>query len=253
MHLFERILLSVLRRGVLPVLPRRQRLPFRYWLHARGGSCECELRYLDSYLAQGKVALDIGANEGLYAYRLSQLFLKVYAFEVNDTLTGDLAAYNPGNITIIHQGLSSRAGSATLYVPVVNGRALTGWASLAPGNCPDTREHLEKPVTVCTLDSLDLKEVGFIKIDVEGHEAEVFKGAQQTLARNLPVVLAEIKEQNRAEVFSLFERLQYQRRQLQDLINVPGSAENYIFLPPRQAGLMGPAGTSAPLVHVHTE
>jgi FkbM family methyltransferase len=219
------------RTVVLPATPRRLRLPARYWLHHLEGSCEDELRYLPRLGCRGQVAIDVGANEGLYSYRLSKLFSKVYAFEINDELTGELAAYNPGNIEIIHVGLSSRQGSALLYVPVVNGLALTGWASLAPGNCPDTREHLEKTVTLCPLDTYKLRDVSFIKIDVEGHEPEVLKGASQTLATNRPLVLLEVKRRNMDEVCSFFAGLGYRKRKLQDLVGREGSEENSFFVP----------------------
>jgi FkbM family methyltransferase len=234
MSVIDRMLISGLRRAVLPVLPRSRRLPFRYWLQARRGNGEQDLLHLDLFLAGGEVAVDVGANEGLYSYRLSRRFTHVFAFEVNDALTGDLAAYNPGNITIIHQGLSSREGSATLYIPVKNRRPLTGWGSLAPGNCPETQAHIEKTVSICPLDRFGLERVSFIKVDVEGHEIEVLKGASQTLARSRPVVLVEIKKQNRDELFALFGGLGYQVWRLQDLIGVPGSEEDFIFRPCEQ-------------------
>jgi hypothetical protein len=45
-----------------------------------------------------------------------------------------------------------------------------------------------------SLDSLALREVGFIKIDVEGFEREVIAGARETLARERPRLLIEIEE-----------------------------------------------------------
>jgi hypothetical protein len=42
-----------------------------------------------------------------------------------------------------------------------------------------------------TLDSLGLLDVGFLKIDVEGHELSVLRGADKTIASNRPIVLIE--------------------------------------------------------------
>src|SRR4051812_27691321 len=111
----------VLRRFVYPLVPRRQRLPFLSRLNALEGSEEPELRILPALISGSDVAIDIGANIGFYALRMSGLFKKVYAFEINDDLTHDLAAFNPGNIEIVHMGLSSDAGQAVLYIPVLNG------------------------------------------------------------------------------------------------------------------------------------
>jgi FkbM family methyltransferase len=199
------------------------------------GTCEKELRYLDSIIAEAEVAIDVGANEGLFSYKMSKRFSKVYSFEINDSLTKNLAAYNPGNIEIINKGLSSREGSAILYIPRSNGLNLTGWASLTPGNCPDSHEYTEKYVTICPLDSFDIHPVSFIKIDVEGHELEVLKGGFNTLVHNRPIVLIEIKPPNIDEAFSFFAQLQYERKKLQDFVPVIGSEENYIFVPRENA------------------
>jgi FkbM family methyltransferase len=49
----------------------------------------------------------------------------------------------------------------------------------------------EMPVHMQTLDSLGLVDVGFLKIDVEGHELAVLRGANETIAKNRPVVFME--------------------------------------------------------------
>ena len=216
---------------VYPFLPARFRLGFRYWLAAVDGLHEPELRMLARLVSKTDVAIDVGANCGFYAFRMSKIFSKVYAFEINDELTGDLLKYDPGNITVMNVGLSSEAGQATLHIPMLNGLPLTGWASLTPGNYPDATDEIKKPVKVATLDSFQLKNVSFVKIDVEGHELPVLEGAKQTLAKHRPIVLIEIKEENRSAVFQFFSELKYERRVLEELTGVRGSPENYIFIP----------------------
>jgi hypothetical protein len=53
-------------------------------------------------------------------------------------------------------------------------------------------------VPVRTLDEFSIDPVGFIKIDVEGHELEVLAGGMTTIAANLPALLIEVEEQHRA-------------------------------------------------------
>jgi FkbM family methyltransferase len=231
----KRVFCGAARRLAPALLPGRCQLPFRYWLHRLEGSCEPELVHLHRLCRRRDVAVDAGANEGLFSYRLSKLFRKVYAFEVNDDLTRGLMLYNPGNIEIIHEGLSSRQQSATLYIPVREGRPLTGWASLARGNCPDASEHIEKSVVVRPLDSLELPLVSFVKIDVEGHEMEVLTGAARTIERGRPVVLAEVKVGNRPGVFAFFDERGYRRLVLADVTGVQGSEENVLFVPREEA------------------
>ena len=221
----------VLSKTLYPFVPKRSRLPFRYWLASVDGSLEPELKMLPGLVSKTDVALDIGANAGFYAFRMSKIFSKVYAFEINDELTGDLRKFNQGNITVTPVGLSSKAGQATLYIPVLNGLPLTGWASLAPGNFPEATGELTKPVKIATLDSFRLEDVSFVKIDVEGHELKVLEGAKQTLSTHRPTVLIEIKDENRAAAFQVFSELNYVARKLEDLAGLQGSPENYIFVP----------------------
>lgn len=68
--------------------------------------------------------------------------------------------------------------------------------------------RVEMPTSVCCLDDLDLGDIGFIKIDVEGFEARVIDGACETIARCRPVMLIEIEEKHTGEPPSvLIERI----------------------------------------------
>jgi FkbM family methyltransferase len=230
--MIQRFLIKAMRRLLLPRLPLPTRLRWRYAATLRLRECEPELQHLFAVVTAGDTAIDVGANSGLYTYSLAQRFQRVLAFEINADLTSELAAHNPGNIDIVHQGLSDRAGVATLYIPILKGRPLTGWASLRPGNCPDTEIHLEKSVNIERLDDrTDLQSVSFIKIDVEGHEREVLQGAYETIKTHRPQLLIEVKSENLAWVSQFFAALNYQYCQLQDLIGIPGTQENYFFMP----------------------
>lgn len=221
-------------RLICPTLPRRNRLPFIYWLYHFAGFVEPELRHLEALCPARDAAIDVGANIGLFSYRLARIFRKVYAFEINDELLVDLAAYNPGNIEIVSTGLSSTDSETTLYIPVCRNLPLSGWGSLSRDNCPQAETHLTKPVRVRPLDSYSLHGVSFIKIDVEGHEVDVLRGAADTISKNQPIVLVEVKEQNRDRVSSFFRDLSYTETSLERICGTAGSAENHIFLP-RQA------------------
>ena len=221
----------VAQKTIYPLLPRRARLPFVYWLQWFAGDVEPELANAGSLCEARGIALDIGANIGLWSYRLEKIFSKVYAFEVNDDVTGDLIGLASPRVELIHMGLSSKPGKLTLYIPVSKGVQLNGWASLQPGNCPDTNEHVTKKVEVRTLDSFGLRDVSFMKMDVEGHELEVLHGARETLAASRPVVLLEVKEYNVEKVAAFFEELGYEEVKVGRATVLEGVAANHVFRP----------------------
>ena len=49
------------------------------------------------------------------------------------------------------------------------------------------------------LDNIQIKNIGFIKIDVEGHELEVIKGAKETINKYNPILLVEIEKRHSKE------------------------------------------------------
>jgi hypothetical protein len=57
-------------------------------------------------------------------------------------------------------------------------------------------EHRSMVVETRRLDDLDLGAIGFIKIDVEGHEGAVITGAAETLLRYRPNLVVEIEERH---------------------------------------------------------
>jgi len=99
----------------------------------------------------------------------------------------------------IHQvALSDRNGTTTIRVP--RGKPTRSTISDANPLADLEREIDAFEVEIRTLDSFDLSDVGFLKIDTEGHEIEVLAGAADTLQRNRPTVLVEAEERHRKDV-----------------------------------------------------
>lgn len=92
------------------------------------------MRRLDRLGPNQGVALGVGANEGLFSFRLAQLYDSVHAFEINPGITSLLRAYRNPKIELHEVGLSDKATSTTLYIPVVRGLQLDGRASLHADN-----------------------------------------------------------------------------------------------------------------------
>lgn len=157
----------------------------------------------------------LGANRGIYTWRLKKLARAVHAFEPNPELAERLRRAVPG--AVVHPcALSDRDGEADLRVPLVNGIAYDGWATVEPKNRllavhPDDVRTIRVPLR--TLDSFGLEDVGFVKIDVEGHELAVLHGAALTLKRCRPILLLEVEDRHRAhaeaEVKTFLTSLEY--------------------------------------------
>jgi FkbM family methyltransferase len=206
-------------------------LPFRYWLQRFGGECEPELLHLGKICGSLGSAVDIGTNWGGYTYSLSKRFPRVYAFEINEEVTGWIRQYDGGNIELVHCGLSSVAGTAKFYVPVAHGFSLTGWGSLNRDNLPGADKYIENDLRVAPLDDFGITGIGFMKIDVEGHEVEVLKGAAATVRQSRPIILIEIKTEHLEIVDSWFLDLNYRHCRLEDFARVRGDQANHIYVP----------------------
>ena len=210
-------------------LPRRWRLPIVAYVDLLQGA-EPECRWLRRIGPCRGIAIDVGANYGIYSYALSKLYLRVVAFEPNPKAAQLLQSWNSPKVDLVQTALSSRAGSSILYVPLNNGFEVSGWGSLDRDNCPGAVDFAKLEVHLRTLDSFELSDVGFIKIDVEGHELQVLQGAAETIARCKPNLLVEVR-QNETGVHALMKSWGYEACRLDDLAGVCGSPVNVIFRP----------------------
>ncbi|MDF3415368.1 FkbM family methyltransferase [Sulfitobacter sp. M57] len=164
-------------------------------LHIDGRFAYRELDALEHQLFpkldRDSICLDIGANIGNHAVNFADHFSHVHAFEPNRKAL-DLLQINARlrpNITVHPVGLSDHSHTLTAIQPEGN---LGGTGASATGHPADQRVDLP----LVALDGIDLglngRAVSFVKIDVEGLEAEVIRGASKTLATHRPVIGMEV-------------------------------------------------------------
>jgi FkbM family methyltransferase len=177
---------------------------------------EIEARYavLSILVDPTRAAVDVGAHAGKYSYELSKLVRTVHAVEPDQELARKLKRALPANVIIHSLAASNREGTAQFNIPIFDGRAEVATASIEPmTNTAERQPFVSKIVPTITLDRLISEPVGFLKIDVEGHELAVLEGALGLLKRDLPTVLVEAEERHRPgsvyEVRSLMEGLSY--------------------------------------------
>ncbi len=213
-----------------PWLPIRWRLPIMARSYSLTG-WEPETQWLKEIGPCRGMAVDVGANKGFYSLALSRLYSKVVAFEPNKKAAATLIGASLPKVEIIHEGVSSRDGKASFYVPSSQGMSLPGWGSLDEHNCPDATGMEVLEVNLRTLDSFKFENLGFIKIDVEGHEIEVLGGALETIRRERPHLLVEVRDSHLSEVLKFMSSLGYQEITLPSLGGPAGGPENHIFVP----------------------
>lgn len=175
-------------QGIENLVPPAWRLPFRYHGQRLVGGLESEMALLERLVPNRGMALDIGANHGIYTYALSRLAHSVVAFEPLAECCRYIQGHRAPNITVHNVALSDQPGELQLHVPIIGGHTVYTRASLDRPNGP----HESQRVQVRTLDSYGLDNVGFVKIDVEGLEAAVLQGARHTLEICRPAMLIEI-------------------------------------------------------------
>ena len=159
-------------------------------------------------------AVDIGAHVGFWSRRLCSKFLTVMSFEpVPDhfeCLVKNTEGYH--NINRHNIALSNTVGNVYINQHLEN----SGMSCIT-----DSTTGLM--VQTSTLDSHNLENVDFIKIDVEGYEPEVLQGAERTITTHNPVLFIEVlnKYKQTSPVFDILASYGYTQ--------VGQVAENYIF------------------------
>jgi FkbM family methyltransferase len=141
-------------------------------------------KYLEArqFVTNKRVAIDVGSHIGLWAYNMAHDFEEVVGFE---PMKAHVECWRENmkdidNATLFEIALGENEGGVGLETYTENSTGDT--RILGKGNIP-----------MKTLDSIGIQNVDFIKIDCEGYELNVLKGARETLLRFKPVVVVEQK------------------------------------------------------------
>jgi FkbM family methyltransferase len=173
------------------------RSAFRRIIATQAG-VEVELGLLSALIDAKRAAIDVGANAGLYSLHLSRLVPQVYAFEPHPRMARILRANMPANVKVTRAAVSNVDGQARLRFPINGGFEDDVLGTIDSSNTAVvSADYRTVDVVTVRLDSWAMAPVGFIKIDVEGHEFSVLRGAEATLNRDKPTLLIEAEERHR--------------------------------------------------------
>lgn len=165
------------------------------WMHRNGdvrfGRPTYQAHKYDSALAycrHRRVAIDIGANIGLWSWLIAKDFEQLHAFEPVPLYAECWRANVAGSGVHLHQlALGDKPGTANMV-------------NMTEGSYGDTTVDVGQvgvlvgeAVEVRTLDSYCFNDVDLIKCDNEGYEYFVMQGAAKTIERCRPAIIVEQK------------------------------------------------------------
>jgi FkbM family methyltransferase len=191
-----------------------------FWHDSYSGN---QLALLDRFLRPEMVFVDVGANVGeqtvFAAKRLTRG--RVIAFEptssVYDSLMENIALNGFGNVTVVKAGLGERPGELPIYTAVT--RRADGTVNEGVPTLYRTAERgtFVENVPILRFDDFaaqqGLTRLDVMKIDVEGAEMTVLKGAAESIRRHRPLIIVEVHEgTSRAAGYSPQALLDYVRQ-----------------------------------------
>tara|TARA_Y100000114_G_C11724142_1_gene310022 strand:+ start:540 stop:1184 length:645 start_codon:yes stop_codon:yes gene_type:complete len=137
-----------------------------------------------TYLKNNNFAIDVGANVGLWTKDMSEEFTFVWAIEPVEDFRQCLQKniFN-NNVDIKPFALGAENTVIDMIITEENtGHSHVDIDSLGKGTIPMHR-----------LDDLNIPPLDYIKIDCEGYELNVLKGAEQTIKKHKPIIVIEQK------------------------------------------------------------
>ena len=151
----------------------------------------------EKHLSKRSVAIDAGAFIGTHTVKLSKICKKVYAFEPClasfSLLNRNLRVNKCENVVPNSFGLSDSYGKTTFQW---NKSENLGASALRGNDMNFFKARREdkaalNSVKLTTIDNLNLSELHFIKVDVEGYELKVLNGAINTIKKFKPLITCE--------------------------------------------------------------
>jgi FkbM family methyltransferase len=178
-------------------------------LEDQTATIEPELFLLKKFVDKESVVFDIGSNVGDYLYAFERIVTpgNMYGFEPNKNLYNRLKKmFTKANI--FNLALSDVSENADLKIPTINNKLYPSRGTLNVNFKEiDEEDYILLKIKKVTLDDFVIEnkipKIDFIKIDVEGHEFNVLKGAVETLKKYKPTLLIEIEQ--RHHKFSISE------------------------------------------------
>ncbi len=200
---------KIIKQGVLNVFPEIYRsIVFRKlkrfnWESIHHYHYDPELLLLPQLLKDpSAVFFDVGANKGEFTFMACKCIKskQVYSFEPNQQLFLYLSKiFTEVNLRAF--ALSDKEGRANFKIPEINAQSDDTLGTLETTHVEqaETGRNTYEVKTI-TLDGFveleNIQRLDLLKIDVEGHEGSVLKGAEKTLEKFHPAIIIEAEQRH---------------------------------------------------------
>ena len=170
--------------------------------------------WLQQNLKPQRTIVDIGARKGHWFKKIAYYFpdSPSHLFEPTPNIYEWLDKKHRKNdrVTVHGVALSDESNTLDFHIDL----ELGGWSGLTKQRANGKYRTIKVPVK--TLDTYKIKNVGLIKIDVEGNELKTIRGAEKTITKSKPIVYFECAdvhmknyEYDSGDIFDFFDRLNY--------------------------------------------
>ena len=193
-------------------------------------------RVFEKYVNEDSIVIEAGCHIGSHTIKLGKLCKSLYAFEPlptsNELLTKNVEANNLSNVIISNCGLSYNFDEVKYnWIPGDNpgGSGLSNNPTGKPQWLRETQEEVNVQLT--TIDAMNLSGLDFMKIDVEGYEVNVIRGAMETIKRFRPIIAMEVWADHTGRV-----DMDYTKSLFQNLIDIDYTVQHimgpdFLFIP----------------------
>ena len=172
------------------------------WKNIKNRNIENELLLIQYFLDSDSTFIDVGANLGQYLYKADGMIDRknIFAFEPHPALNKRLSKLFPG-INLSQDALSDTEGNTQFKIPYFNNREIHTRGTLKTEHVEvDETNSVLIDVHISTLDQFSeankIEKISLVKIDVEGAEFDVIKGAVEMIKRYHPVFIIEIEQRH---------------------------------------------------------
>ena len=190
-------------------IPFRLYYKFRNYKYAKYRNPEIGI--IKNLVQKDQNSLDVGANLGLFTYSMAKYSKRVFAFEPNPYPLRTLKYVIDKNVILLPIALGNIDGITELKIPRCS---IKGWSS--NGASLGSKEAVDSPlhsmhkykIESRRLDSLNIENIGLIKVDIEGFELEFINGSLNTIDKHKPNIIMENEIVYNENPFKLFEVMQ---------------------------------------------